>query len=29
MITKSVVRTPDPVQQIIRIGWKPPIPSCP
>ena len=29
MITKSVVRTPDPVQQIIKIWLKPPIPSCP
>ena len=29
MITKSVVRAPDPVQQIIKIGRKPPIPSCP
>ena len=31
MITnlKSVVRTPDPVQQIIKIRRKPPIPSCP
>ncbi len=29
MITKSVVRTSDPVQQIIKIGRKPPIPSCP
>jgi hypothetical protein len=28
MITHSVVRTPDPVQQIIKIGRKPPIPSC-
>ena len=29
MITKSVVRTADPVQQIIRIGQKQPIPSRP